>query len=53
MDEDLETLMDWVNALIDEKIQDAFGRDSLQETCKRQELEEEVRGVWSKLSRTK
>ena len=38
-----ELLKDWVEAVIDKKIQDAFGRDGLHESIRRREFETELK----------
>lgn len=41
-DQQLKLLLDYVDALIDEKIEDAFGRDSLYESVKTRELRQQL-----------
>lgn len=42
-EEQVQALMSYIDARIDEKISDALGRDSLHETTKRRDLEDEMR----------
>ena len=38
-------LVDFIDALIDEKIADAFGRDALHESIRRSEFEKELKEI--------
>jgi hypothetical protein len=44
-EEQFKAMLAYFNALIDEKIEDAFGRDSLHESIKVHECEAELRKV--------